>query len=122
MLPKLSTDADASLRLIAAESAEAAALHGKFWEMHDIIYERQNLLSPDILPIWAEEVGLELKQFGAHIRQGEVTKRIKDDRMGGIHSGVNGERQVFSSTEQGTTARRINNSLGAVLQQQLEGI
>src|SRR5271170_6854068 len=49
--------------LIAAETAEAAALQGKFWEMHDIIYERQELLEADILPAWAREVGLDLEKF-----------------------------------------------------------
>src|SRR6266850_6803673 len=38
--------------LIAAETAEAAALQGKFWEMHDLIYENQAELEPDILPVW----------------------------------------------------------------------
>src|ERR1700684_1165305 len=35
--------------LIAAEAAEAAALLGKFWPMHDMIYENQDELSPDSL-------------------------------------------------------------------------
>src|SRR5436190_5521689 len=65
--------------LIAAEAAEAAALQGKFWEMHDLIYENQLDLEPDILPVWAEEVGLDLDKFGAALKQGVVTKRIKED-------------------------------------------
>src|ERR1700739_3953279 len=36
---------------VAAEAAEAAALQGKFWEMHDQIYEHQDFLEPDILPM-----------------------------------------------------------------------
>src|SRR5213596_3295802 len=36
--------------LIAAEAAESAALQDKFWEMHDLIFEKQKLLEPDILP------------------------------------------------------------------------
>src|SRR5882762_5502186 len=42
--------------LVAAEAAEAAALQGKFWEMHDFIYENQQALEPNILPAWAEQV------------------------------------------------------------------
>src|SRR5205823_1984719 len=53
--------------LIAAEAAEAAALQEKFWEMHDLIYENQPDLEPDILPVWAEEVGLDLPKFGGAI-------------------------------------------------------
>src|SRR5216684_4044487 len=46
--------------LVAAEAAEAAALQGKFWEMHDQIYEHQEFLEPDILPAWAKKIGLDL--------------------------------------------------------------
>jgi len=81
--------------LIAAEAAEAAALHGKFWQMHDLIYENQAALEPDILPAWAEKVGLDLDEFGTAIQQGVVTKRIKEDRMSGIRSGVNGTPSFF---------------------------
>ncbi|MGH7971757.1 MAG: DsbA family protein, partial [Limisphaerales bacterium] len=81
--------------MVAAEAAEAAALQGKFWEMHDFIYEHQDELEPDALPIWAQKVGLDLEEFGSAIRQGKITKRIKEDRMGGIRSGVNGTPCFF---------------------------
>ena len=81
--------------LVAAEAAEAAALQRKFWEMHDFIYEHQNDLEPDVLPAWAARIGLDLKQFGTAIKQGEVTERIKEDRMSGIRSGVNGTPCFF---------------------------
>jgi protein-disulfide isomerase len=81
--------------MVAAEAAEAAALQGKFWEMHDIIYEHQDELAPDILPAWAQQVGLDLEEFGSAIRQGVITKRIKDDRGSGIRSGVNGTPCFF---------------------------
>src|SRR5712664_2951250 len=81
--------------LVAAEAAEAAALQGKFWEMHDFIYENQNNLEPDILPAWAQKVGLNLQEFGTAIRKGEITKRIKEDRTSGIRSGVNGTPCFF---------------------------
>jgi protein-disulfide isomerase len=81
--------------LAAAEAAEAAALLGKFWEMHDLIYENQGMLQPDILPAWAAEAGLDPEKFGAAIRRAEITKRIKEDRMSGISSGVNGTPCFF---------------------------
>jgi protein-disulfide isomerase len=81
--------------MVAAEAAEAAALQGKFWEMHDFIYENQDELEPDVLPAWAERAGLDLEEFGTAIRQGEVTQRIKDDRLSGIRSGVNGTPCFF---------------------------
>jgi protein-disulfide isomerase len=77
--------------LIAAETAEAAALQGKFWEMHDLLYERQTLLKPDIIPVWVKKIGLDLDKFGHDIKQGGgVETRIQEDRQSGIRSGVNG--------------------------------
>jgi protein-disulfide isomerase len=76
--------------LIAAETAEAAALQGKFWEMHDLLFEQQDSLTPDIIPLWAEKIGLDVNKFGNDIKQGVVEKQINEDRQSGIRSGVNG--------------------------------
>jgi protein-disulfide isomerase len=76
--------------LIAAEAAEAAALQGKFWKMHDLLFEQQTSLKPDIIPLWAKRIGLNVEQFGNDIKQRVVEKRIKEDRQSGIRSGVNG--------------------------------
>jgi protein-disulfide isomerase len=81
--------------LIAAEAAEAAGLQGKFWQMHDLIYENQADLEPDILPSWAERIGLDLEKLGTALQQGAVTKRIKDDQLSGIQSGVDGTPCFF---------------------------
>lgn len=76
--------------LVAAEAAEAAALQGKFWEMHDLLFEQQTFLEPDIIPLWAKRIGLDLDLFGKAIKQVAVARRIKEDRQSGIRSGVNG--------------------------------
>jgi protein-disulfide isomerase len=76
--------------MVAAEAAEAAALQGKFWEMHDLLFEQQTFLEPDIIPLWAKKIGLDLEEFGNEIKQGVVGKRVKEDRQSGIRSGVNG--------------------------------
>ena len=81
--------------LIAAEAAEVAALQGKFWEMHDLLFEQQPLLKPEIIPSWAKRIGLNLEKFGNDIKQGAVEKRIKEDRQSGIRSGVNGTPTFF---------------------------
>ena len=105
--------------LVAAETAEAAALQGKFWEMHDLIFERQELLEADILPRWAQELGLDLEQFGAAIRQGDITKRIKEDRSSGIRSGVNGTPSFFINGARHDDAPDYN-SLHRALEEQLK--
>ncbi len=76
--------------LVAAEAAEAASLQGKFWEMHDLLFEQQAMLKPEVISLWAERVGLNVEQFGSDIKQGVVEKRIREDRQSGIRSGVNG--------------------------------
>jgi protein-disulfide isomerase len=81
--------------LMAAEAAEAAALQGKFWEMHDLLFEQQTSLTPEIIPSWAERIKLDLEKFRNDIKQGIVEKRIKEDRRSGIRSGVNGTPTFF---------------------------
>jgi protein-disulfide isomerase len=81
--------------LIAAEAAEAAALQGKFWEMHDLLFEQQAFLEPGIISSWAKRIGLDLEIFGNDIKQGVVENRIKEDRQSGIRSGVNGTPTFF---------------------------
>ncbi len=81
--------------LVAAEAAEAAALQGKFWPMHDFIYEHQEDLEPEILPDWAQQVGLNGEAFGVALKQEKTLDRIKEDRSSGIRSGVNGTPCFF---------------------------
>ncbi len=81
--------------LIAAEAAEAAALQDKFWEMHDLLFEQQTSLKPDLIPVWAKRIGLNVEKFGKDIKEGVVEERIKEDRWSGIRSGVNGTPTFF---------------------------
>jgi protein-disulfide isomerase len=80
---------------IAAQVAEAAALLGGFWPMHDRIYEKQNELSPDALAAWARDLGLDEKKMEDALNKPEIAKRIKEDRQSGIRSGVNGTPTFF---------------------------
>src|SRR5258708_6920474 len=75
---------------IAAELAEGAGLQKKFWAMHDLIFENQDQLAPEIFRDWADQVGMDWETFSAAATQSEIAKRLKEDRASGIHSGVNG--------------------------------
>ena len=81
--------------LLAAQAAEAAALQGKFWKMHDVIFENQDQLEPDVLPRWAHEIGLDVNQFAKAVSEGKVTKRIEEDYASGLESGVDGTPSFF---------------------------
>jgi protein-disulfide isomerase len=81
--------------LLAAQAAEAAALQGKFWEMHDVIFENQEQLEPEVLPVWARQIGLDVNQFAQAVGEGRVTKRIEEDYASGVESGVDGTPSFF---------------------------
>jgi protein-disulfide isomerase len=75
----------------AAETAEAASDQGKFWPMHDFLYEHQATLGdPSVALGYAKKLGLDGQKFEREIAQHVYQKRIKDDFMGGVRSGVNG--------------------------------
>ena len=81
--------------LLAAQAAEAAALQGKFWQMHDLIFENQEELEPEVLPVWAHKIGLDVDQFAKAVREERVTKRIEEDYASGLDSGVDGTPSYF---------------------------
>jgi len=84
---------------IAAEAAEAAAAQGKFWEMHDALYEHQTHLSPGTIQSLAERLGLDLERFDAELGTGKYRTRVKRDFTGGIRSGVKGTPTFFINGE-----------------------
>jgi Na+/H+ antiporter NhaA len=80
---------------LAAEAAEAAAAQGKFWEMHDALLARQgNLMLKNILAA-AEELGLEMEMFRAHLRKRKGSGRIAEDVESADMSGVSGTPTFF---------------------------
>jgi protein-disulfide isomerase len=81
--------------LVAAEAAESAALQGKFWEMHDVLFEHQDLLGPDAIVAWAKSLSLDMKAFREAIEDGTALAKIRGDRASGIRSGVNGTPTFF---------------------------
>jgi len=74
----------------AAEAAEAAATQGRFWEMHDVLYENQRRLSERDLRSYAEQVGLDVEPFDRELAEHIHAARVHEDFMSGVRSGVNG--------------------------------
>lgn len=79
---------------ISARAAEAAARQGKFWEMHDLLFERQKnwTSSPDPTDIfigYAAELGLDKDRFIADLNAAEVAARVRADLESGARAGVN---------------------------------
>jgi protein-disulfide isomerase len=74
----------------AAEAAEAAATQGKFWQMHDVLYENQRRLRDGDLRAYAERLQLDLERFDVEMAEHVHAERIHEDFMSGVRSGVNG--------------------------------
>jgi protein-disulfide isomerase len=73
----------------AAVAAEAAALQGKFWEMHDIIFENQKTLEAEHLFLFAHKIGLDMERFKNDIQDPALNDKVEKDFYGGLRSGVN---------------------------------
>ncbi|OLD98448.1 MAG: disulfide bond formation protein DsbA [Cyanobacteria bacterium 13_1_40CM_2_61_4] len=79
----------------AAEAAEAAGVQGRFWQMHDLLFENQHTLDPWHLLGFAEELGLDTERFGRELEDGVHRERVRADFLSGIRSGVNGTPAFF---------------------------
>jgi protein-disulfide isomerase len=80
----------------AAETAEAAAVQGKFWEMHDYLYENQGSLGDEaFFGRHAKKLGMDVKKLERETAQHVHLARVQEDYMSGIKSGVNGTPTFF---------------------------
>jgi protein-disulfide isomerase len=80
-------------------AAESAGLQGKFWEMHDMIFENQSFLSPEGIEKFAESLSLNMGEFHRGLESEELANRIRRDFLGGARSGVNGTPSFFLNRE-----------------------
>jgi protein-disulfide isomerase len=79
----------------AAEAAEAASAQGRFWEMHDLLYENQRRLRDQDLHSYAEQLGLDVEQFDKDLAGHVHAPRVREDFMSGVRSGVNGTPSFY---------------------------
>jgi protein-disulfide isomerase len=80
----------------AACAAEAAALQGRFWEMHDLLFADQGRLEDPHLWQRAEQLGLDLDAFEADRRSPGVGERVRRDFRSGVRAGVVTTPTVFA--------------------------
>ena len=95
----------------ASEAANCAGEQGKYWEMHDKLFENQNALMVDKLRQYAAEVGLESGPFDACLDSGKYAEEINRDVEDGKKAGVSGTPSFFIGKSQGPgkeiTGKRI---------------
>jgi protein-disulfide isomerase len=109
MLERIVRESDGKVRLVfkhypldqhtharkAARAAIAAGEQGKFWEMHDKLFENQKQLSKPDLIRYAKELGLDVEPFRKAMKSEETKKRIEADKAEGERVGVKGTPTVF---------------------------
>jgi protein-disulfide isomerase len=74
----------------AAEAAEAASGQGRFWEMHDTLYENQRRLRDEDLRSYAGRLELDVERFARELAEHVHAPRVHEDFVSGVRSGVNG--------------------------------
>ena len=79
----------------AAEAAEAAGAQGKFWEMHALLFERQQALHTKDLIRYAGELSLDVERFRDELKNETHSERVRADFLAGVQNGVYGTPGLF---------------------------
>lgn len=79
----------------AATAVLAAQTQGKFWELHDLLFENYNKLSDDTIKKLALSVGLSEKQYDTLMKDPELQKKVRKDYMDGRRAEVRGTPSIF---------------------------
>ena len=79
----------------AAEAAEAAAAQGKFWQMHDLLYQHQAALEDEDLVGYARELGIDADRVMRELVEHTYAARVREDFLSGVRSGVSGTPRFF---------------------------
>lgn len=72
----------------AAEAAEAAGEQGKFWEMHDMLFENQNALERSALITYAQRLDLDIERFTSAVDSRAHRAKVRADELSGVRSRV----------------------------------
>ena len=79
----------------AAETAEAAAVLGAFWEMHELLFENQKHLEDADLWAYASELELDMARFDNDMENHVHAERVREDLLSGERSGVRGTPTIY---------------------------
>jgi len=79
----------------AAMAAEAAGKQGKFWEMHDKLFENQKDMTDENFVKWAEEIGINVEQFKKDLSDPKLQEKIKNQQALGMQLGARGTPAFF---------------------------
>lgn len=80
---------------LAAQAAEASGAQGRFWEMHDLLFENQEALEFDDLARYAEQLSLDVESFRDDLKSEKYLERVRSDFRSGVQNGVFGTPTIF---------------------------
>ena len=111
----------------AAAAAEAAGIQGKFWPMHDLIYERQNVWKTQfntrtIFEGYAREIGLDVERYNRDMDGNLVSQRIFQDSRRGQSLGVQGTPTVFMNGREVPFENLAPEKLRLVIMKELQAV
>jgi protein-disulfide isomerase len=99
----------------AAEAAEAAGAQDKFWQMHNLLFERQKFLRDGNLLEYANELGLELHQFLQALAEHQYAERVTQDLHSGKQCGVIHTPTLFINRNRYDDAWEVERLMTAIL-------
>jgi protein-disulfide isomerase len=79
----------------AAESAEAAGMQGKFWQMHDLLFEHQQRLEDEYLRRYAFQAKLDLRRYDQDMNRRIHLQSVRQQKNDGKLSGTRGTPTFF---------------------------
>jgi protein-disulfide isomerase len=98
----------------AAESAEFAGAQGKFWQMHDLLFENQDRLGDDLCLELARELQLNPADLQQALAEGKYRAKVRADFAGGVRSGVNGTPTFFINGQRHDGPYEYEDLVGAI--------
>ena len=106
---------------LAATVAEAAGKQGKFWEMHDLIFQNQSDWSEEknaavLFARYAQDLGLDLARFQIDIASDEIKAKIENDYKSGVKAGVNSTPSFFLNGKKMDNPRNYDEFKNAIEQ------
>ena len=101
----------------AAEVAEAAAAQGKFWQIHSMLFERQQFIRDGDLVEYANELGLDLCQFLQAIAQHQYAERVAEDITSGRQCQVTHTPTLFINQSRYSGAWEVEQLMTAIQRQ-----
>jgi protein-disulfide isomerase len=99
---------------LAAEAAEAAGAQGKFWAMHQCLFENQDALGSEYLVDYAEMIGLNVPKFTQDLAKHRHAGRVREHFLSGVRSGVNGTPTFFINGERHDGSWDVDSLLAAI--------